>query len=257
LTSNTSYAHHVNQSSSDLTYLYEFFPFYPSAVWRESAHARDRSRRTRRQALVAGTAPRLEDGRHVRLGRRRSSRTRRPTSTSTSSTRVTLNYYNACEPIYGQSNGDGVAALAVRHRRDGLYARQSADHGRRHPVIIKDQAYIGDFETHFKDMAVFGELTWHITTDWSLTGGTRVFKQTDQQAQQTGLLFDGPGPVLPIANESLSDSWRRAVWKINTAYKLDSNNLVYATWSQGFRRGSVNALPPSEPAEGYTTPPGC
>jgi hypothetical protein len=23
--------------------------------------------------------------------------------------------------------------------------------------LIKDQAYIGDFETHFKDMAAFGE----------------------------------------------------------------------------------------------------
>ena len=31
---------------------------------------------------------------------------------------------------------------------------------------------------------------------------------------------------------------------------------MYATWSQGFRRGSVNALPPSEPAVGYTTNPG-
>ena len=30
LTSNTSYAHHVNQSSSDLTNLYSYFPFYPA-----------------------------------------------------------------------------------------------------------------------------------------------------------------------------------------------------------------------------------
>ena len=31
--------------------------------------------------------------------------------------------------------------------------------------IIKDQAYIGDFETKFKDLAAFGELTWHLTSD--------------------------------------------------------------------------------------------
>jgi len=30
---------------------------------------------------------------------------------------------------------------------------------------------------------------------------------------------------------------------------------VYATWSQGFRRGGVNALPPSELGGSYTTPP--
>jgi outer membrane receptor protein involved in Fe transport len=122
--------------------------------------------------------------------------------------------------------------------------------------LIKDQAYIGDFETHFKDMAAFGELTAHVTSNWSITGGTRVFKQTLSQSQQTGLLFDAliPPPA-PIANASLSDSWRKALWKLNTSYQLDPTNLVYATWSQGFRRGSVNALPPSELNGSYVTDP--
>jgi iron complex outermembrane recepter protein len=111
--------------------------------------------------------------------------------------------------------------------------------------LVKDQTYVGDFETHFKDLAVFGELTWHLTSAWSLTGGTRVFKQTLTQSQQTGLLFDGPAYA---ANESGNDQWRRALWKINSSYELDKSNLIYATWSQGFRRGGVNALPPGEPA---------
>ena len=146
-------------------------------------------------------------------------------------------------------------AFVLRGRRDGVHpgATNTIDG----IAIIKDQAYIGDFETKFKDLAVFGELTAHLTSAWSLTGGTRVFKQTISQAQQTGLLFDGGplfGPVVPIANTSLSDSWRRALWKINTAYQIDKTNLVYATWSQGFRRGGVNALPASEPGENYVTP---
>jgi iron complex outermembrane recepter protein len=122
-----------------------------------------------------------------------------------------------------------------------------------------DQTYIGDVETTFRDMAIFGELTWHITSDWSLTGGTRLFKQTVSQAQQTGLLFDGPGFV---SGNSLSDEWRKALWKINTSYQLDKSNLVYATWSQGFRRGGVNALPGQQPIPprqgtvGTTCPPG-
>jgi outer membrane receptor protein involved in Fe transport len=114
--------------------------------------------------------------------------------------------------------------------------------------LYRDQAYIGDFETHFKDLAAFGELTWHVTSAWSVTGGMRAFKQTVDQAQQTGLLFDGPGFA---ASEALSDEFRRALWKVNTAYQLDKTELVYATWSQGFRRGGVNALPPTEPV-GYT-----
>ncbi len=122
-----------------------------------------------------------------------------------------------------------------------------------------DQTYIGDVETTFRDMAIFGELTWHITSDWNLTGGTRLFKQTVSQAQQTGLLFDGNGYV---AGNSLADEWRKALWKINTSYQLDKSNLVYATWSQGFRRGGVNALPGEQPLParqgtvGTTCPPG-
>ena len=107
-----------------------------------------------------------------------------------------------------------------------------------------DQTYIGDVETTFKDMALFGELTWHLTSDWSLTGGTRLFKQTVSQAQQTGLLFDG---LNYVSGNSLSNEWRRALWKFNTSYQLDKTNLVYATWSQGFRRGGVNALPGEQP----------
>jgi iron complex outermembrane receptor protein len=107
-----------------------------------------------------------------------------------------------------------------------------------------DQAYIGDVETTFKDIAAFGELTWHLTSGWNVTGGTRLFKQTVSQAQQTGLLFDGNGFV---SGNSLSNEWKRALWKVNTSYQIDSTNLVYATWSQGFRRGGVNALPGQQP----------
>ena len=140
-------------------------------------------------------------------------------------------YYNAC--IAANPNGNcGLGEYVnVASSIDGI------------PLVV-DQAYIGDFETRFKDLAAFGELTWHATSAWSITGGARVFKQTLTQGQQTGLLFDGPGYA---ANESASDQWRRAQFKVNSAYEMDKNDLVYATWSQGFRRGGVNALPPSEP----------
>jgi len=124
--------------------------------------------------------------------------------------------------------------------------------------VVKDQAYIGDFETRFKDMAAFGEFTAHVTPDWSVTGGARVFKQTLSQSQQTGLLFGAsiPEPDTPVSNRSLNDSWRKALWKVNTSYQIDRTNLVYATWSQGFRRGSVNALPERELGGSYVTDPG-
>jgi len=165
-----------------------------------------------------------------------------------------LDFYNACQPVYGQSAGDGTTPsyCGVGETAYGIYDSVAGI------PIVKDQAYIGDFETDFKDLAAYGELTWHLTPFWSLTGGARVFRQTITASQQTGLLFDGGpffGSVPPIANITLSNEWKKTLWKVNTAYKLDETNLIYATWSQGFRRGSVNALPPTEPAFGFVTPP--
>jgi hypothetical protein len=167
-----------------------------------------------------------------------------------------LNFYNGCEPLYGQSSGNGVSPSYCGVGETAFTPGQTTTIDG--IPIVQDQAYVGDFETKFTDLAAFGELTAHITKAWSVTGGTRLFQQTVTQAQQTGLLYDGSealfGPVVPIANISLSDEWRRALWKFNTAYQIDKTNLVYATWSQGFRRGGVNALPASEPGEGYVTP---
>lgn len=164
-----------------------------------------------------------------------------------------LAFYNACEPIYGQSAGDGITPsyCGVGETGAGVVSSYAGI------PIVQDQAYIGDFETTFKDLALFGDLTWRITPDWSVTGGGRVFKQTIDGSQQTGLLFDaGPffAPAIPIANITLGDTWRRATWKFNTSYQLDKTNLLYATFSQGFRRGSVNALPSSELGGLYTLP---
>jgi iron complex outermembrane receptor protein len=250
LTSNTSWARHINQASADLTNEFTNFSFYsslyganPRALFTADDGLQDKpwSEELRLVSKTGGTFDWVAG-----------------LFFKNQTTNIQEHdfgpgyddYFNACAPIYGVSNGDGVTpsqcgvgewySVVSPNPIDGI-------------PLVKDLAYVGDFETHFKDLATFGELTWHLTSAWTVTGGTRVFKQTVSQAQQTGLLFDGPAYV---ANLSLSDSWRRALWKVNTAYQLDSSNLLYATWSQGFRRGGVNAIPTAEPAVGYVTPPG-
>jgi outer membrane receptor protein involved in Fe transport len=251
LTSNSSWSHHDNHTNSDLTSLYSYFPFYPSLY---GANPR---------VLVTGhdefnDKPWSEE---VRLASKTGGffdwvaglyyKDQKTNITEHEFYPGYLDYFNACVPTYGVSIGDGVTPSQCGIG-ETVYTANPLTYVDGIP-IVKDQAYIGDFETHFRDIAAFGELTAHLTSAWSVTGGTRLFKQTLSQSQQTGLLFDGP---ISIANNSLSDSWRRALWKLNTAYQLDQTDLVYATWSQGFRRGSVNALPPSEPAVNYTTNPG-
>ena len=252
LTSDSSYAHHVNQSSSDLTNLYSNFSFYGAYY---GANPR---------VLVTGHDV-LDDkpwAEELRLASKGGGFFDWVGGLFFKNQTTIINehefypgyfdYFNACVPVYGVGDGINPSQCGIGE----AYTPGPTQYVQGIP-IIKDQAYIGDFETHFKDMAAFGELTAHLTSDWSLTGGTRIFKQTLSQSQQTGLLFGAgiPEPDTPVANRSLSDSWRKALWKINTAYQLDRNNLVYATWSQGFRRGSVNALPVSELNGTYITDP--
>jgi iron complex outermembrane recepter protein len=166
-------------------------------------------------------------------------------------------FYSSCSPIYGQSNANAVTPSYC-----GI-GETAYTPGTNTVVdgipVTKDEAFVSNIQTRYKDYALFGELTGHITSAWSVTGGGRAFKQTVTQAQQTAVLFQlgpmfGPLPLLPVANNTAGDSWRRALWKLSTAYQIDTTNLVYATWSQGFRRGGVNALPASLPAENYTPP---
>jgi iron complex outermembrane recepter protein len=250
LTSNTSWSHHVNRTDSDLTDLYADFPFYPS---------------------LYGANPRILITGHDKLDDKPITEELRLASKTGGffdwvgglfykheTTDIQeheyypgyLDYFNACVPQFGVSNGDGVtpSQCGIGETAFTPGTNTSVDG----IPIVPDQAYIGDFETTYTDLAAFGELTAHITQPWSVTAGARLFRQTVEQSQQTGLLFDGP---ISIDNNSLSNSWNKALWKLNTSYQLDKTNLVYATWSQGFRRGGVNALPPQEPAVNYVTNP--
>jgi iron complex outermembrane recepter protein len=250
ITSNSSWSHHDNDAESDSTTIYVNFPFYSSLYGSNP------------RALVV-SRDQLDDkpwSEEIRLASKSGGAFDWVAGLFYKNEQTDIqqhdfypgynDYFNACVPVYGVSNGDGVTPSQCGIGEYGPQNNVTEIDG---IPLVKDQAYVGDFQTHFTDVAAFGELTWHPTNAWSLTGGTRVFKQTVSQAQQDGLLFDGPAY---ITNQSLSDEWRRALWKLNAAYKINSSNLLYATWSQGFRRGGVNALPTAELAVGYVTNPG-
>lgn len=90
----------------------------------------------------------------------------------------------------------------------------------------------------FKELAVFGDLTWHITQRWQLTGGSRSFHQTLTQNQDfTSYIINLTG------GNSSSNSISDHIFKVNSSYEFVDHHHLYATFSQGFRRGGVNAFP--------------
>lgn len=121
--------------------------------------------------------------------------------------------------------------------------------GQPNPSAFGDQLWHYVRDTTFQDVAGFGELTWHVTHAWQITGGARVFHQTfDTQSSSSfylcgaicsSNLTDPTG--LSTSSSSLTTS--RVVKKLNTSYDLAPDLKLYATYSEGFRRGGANALP--------------
>ncbi len=114
-----------------------------------------------------------------------------------------------------------------------------------------------------RDYAAFGELSYDVTDQLTLTGGARLYNYKNSLvgffgysagfSSRTGeAACFGPAQVAgsPCTNLDKVTSDTDAIYKLNATYKITPDILVYATWSQGFRPGGVNrrgTLPPYLP----------
>jgi iron complex outermembrane receptor protein len=96
----------------------------------------------------------------------------------------------------------------------------------------------------FEEVAGFGDLTYHVTSRFDVTGGVR-YSHNSQTAQQTlGGLFVGPTSTV---DTSSSDS--SVTWLITPRFHLSDETMVYARVATGYRPGGPNTagigVPPS------------
>lgn len=115
--------------------------------------------------------------------------------------------------------------------------------------INPDLNYTLDRTISFRDTALFGEASYHLTDKWQGTAGARVFWQKYQQdlAQtlpECGVFCSASGTdptgLTAVENEQ---TFHNQIFKVNTSYTVAPRTLLYATWSEGFRHGGANALP--------------
>jgi iron complex outermembrane recepter protein len=105
-----------------------------------------------------------------------------------------------------------------------------------------------------RDKAIFGQVTWDITKQLSLTGGLRYFKADNTLEGFYGysLNFSPSGSGMskcfapavtvgaPCQNLGNRDTETGHVPRLNLTYKITPDAMVYATYSKGFRPGGVN-----------------
>jgi iron complex outermembrane receptor protein len=115
-----------------------------------------------------------------------------------------------------------------------------------------DVNFINTNTTDFLDRAIFGELTWHVTDQWQVTGGARFFKQDFSTASYSALPYCGSycgTGILGVTNVEGGYAVNSHISKLDTSYKVSNALNVYADFSEGFRRGGANAIPLSGPFE--------
>ncbi|MFC1796115.1 TonB-dependent receptor [Pseudomonadota bacterium] len=91
--------------------------------------------------------------------------------------------------------------------------------------------------TEWKQWAVFGEVTWHITDRWDATFGARYFDRKMDKTYWVELPKNNlsvEGILYPTSDEN---DW---VPKVSTAFQINDNSMIYALYSEGFRPGGTN-----------------
>lgn len=108
-------------------------------------------------------------------------------------------------------------------------------------AVVGDDDFTYDQQEHFRDAALYGELTWHITTDLELTGGLRTFSDRDEvNEHQTAGLY---AAIYNAAESSGLSATNRTIFKGNLSWRFAPDNRIYATVAQGYRRGGSNGIP--------------
>jgi outer membrane receptor protein involved in Fe transport len=99
-----------------------------------------------------------------------------------------------------------------------------------------DVANVQTDQQHFKDLSIFGELTYHFAKNWQVTGGLRHFKQDFTDAGQSIIYTFATSAPLTTHQSTAT----KTLGKLSLGWEYVPGQHFYALWSQGFRRGGAN-----------------
>jgi len=110
-------------------------------------------------------------------------------------------------------------------------------------LIVQDQDFGYERDENFTDLAFYGEVTWHTSDTLHLTAGLRWFENEfkNDTYMQVGVwdpsIFNFEDTAFFEGKEN------DTLFKLNAAWNVSDEQTLYATISEGYRRGGSNAVP--------------
>lgn len=120
----------------------------------------------------------------------------------------------------------------------GFYTQEDSE--QRQDLLVLDPAgqpapnlFMNDLNSRYEEYAAFGDLTWHLTDKFDVTGGVRYARNSQESTQIASGLFVSSRPT------SRSDE-NVFTYLGNMRYHLSDRATLYVRYATGYRPGGPN-----------------
>ena len=104
----------------------------------------------------------------------------------------------------------------------------------------KDTLFFSDLQYKFNQLALFGEVTFSPTEEFSITGGLRYYHFSEDKEQIFDGIFGNDNTGTSLVSQPGSTGANGAVPRLIATYKVSEQTNLNAQISRGFRLGGIN-----------------
>lgn len=108
----------------------------------------------------------------------------------------------------------------------------------------------------FTNWGIYADVDYKVTDKWNVIVGLRYShdeKDFTWRIPETTYASVRPGvnnALFPITNLSASDSWSKVTGRLVTSYQLDENQMIFGSYSTGYKSGGFDSLVPIDQSAG-------
>jgi outer membrane receptor protein involved in Fe transport len=107
-------------------------------------------------------------------------------------------------------------------------------------LVGTDNWWQGIYDTETEQRALFGEVAFDVTENFSITAGGRWFEYDIKYRLQQQ--FPPGSTAYTFLDDTVDTDDSGNVMKLNANYRIDDDRMVYVTYSEGYRNGGNNPV---------------